>query len=106
MLTAGLCPPDGPAAGAFFGFPLRTAMDDDIQLKQLIAEYERLRERSLRLFQEWEGIDQRMQEIESELPDSYTYPGDPPLDGPPGNGRPSPSEPPDDPTGEDPCRSE
>ena len=50
------------------------------QERELIAEYEYLRKCSICLFRKWSEIDERMLEIESQLPDSYTFPGDPPLD--------------------------
>jgi len=47
--------------------------------KALIAEYERLRRRAHELDVETQTVDRRLTEIEKELPDRYTFPGDPPL---------------------------
>ena len=46
----------------------------------LIAEYERLRQEADQLFRRTEQVDARLVELERLLPDSYTYPGDPPLE--------------------------
>ena len=53
--------------------------------ESLIAEYERLRRRAHELDVETETVDRRLTEIEKELPDRYTFPGDPPLTAPPRN---------------------
>ncbi len=50
--------------------------------ENLIAEYERLRRRAHELDVETETVDRRLIEIEKELPDHYTFPGDPPLTAP------------------------
>ncbi len=52
-------------------------MNDSTEASRLIAEHERLRNRVCKLFQEWNKIDQRLVEIECELPDEYVFPGDP-----------------------------
>ena len=54
-------------------------MDEDA----LIAEYERLRRLAHELDVQSETVDARLVEIEKQLPDRYTFPGDTPLvDGP------------------------
>ena len=46
----------------------------------LIAEYEKLRREAEQLCRRSERVDARLVELEGLLPDSYTYPGDPPLE--------------------------
>lgn len=46
---------------------------------KLIAEYERLRKRLHELNVQVEHIDRRLIQIERQLPDHFTFPGDPPL---------------------------
>lgn len=46
----------------------------------LIAEYERLRWLAHELEVQAECVDRRLIELEGQLPDRYTFPGDPPLD--------------------------
>jgi len=46
----------------------------------LIAEYESLRRLAHELDVEANAVDARLIEIEEQLPDHYTFPGDPPLD--------------------------
>lgn len=45
----------------------------------LIAEYERLRHELTERVRQGQKLDSRLVELERILPDSYTYPGDPPL---------------------------
>ena len=45
----------------------------------LIVEYETLRRRECELIEQLNAVDARLIEIEQQLPDSYTYSGDPPL---------------------------
>jgi len=45
----------------------------------LIAEYETLRRRERELVEQLNAVDARLIELEGELPNSYTFPGDPPL---------------------------
>lgn len=45
----------------------------------LIAEYERFRRLAHELDVQSEMVDARLIEIENQLPDHYTFPGDPPL---------------------------
>lgn len=47
--------------------------------ESLIAEYERLRQREGELVEELNTVDVRLIEIEEQLPDFYSYPGDPSL---------------------------
>lgn len=56
--------------------------DDKTKLAKTIAEYERLRKFLRDLDAKANTVDARLVEIEDELPDHYTYPGDPPLDRP------------------------
>ena len=44
----------------------------------LIAEYERMRRLAHELDVQAECVDRRLIEIERQLPDWYTFPGDPP----------------------------
>ena len=44
---------------------------------QLIREYERLRKLAHELDVEANTVDERLVELESHLPDGYSYPGDP-----------------------------
>lgn len=46
----------------------------------LIAEYELLRRELEELDKRTNQVDARLVELDKLLPDSYTYPGDPPLD--------------------------
>jgi hypothetical protein len=46
----------------------------------LIAEYQRLRRLAHELEVQAECVDRRLIELERQLPDRYTFPGDPPLD--------------------------
>lgn len=46
----------------------------------LIVEYERLRHEANQLNKRNEQVDARLVELEKLLPNSYTYPGDPPLE--------------------------
>lgn len=46
-------------------------------MKDLIAEYERLRRVMHELTVRMNAVDARLIEIEKELPDDYQYPGDP-----------------------------
>jgi hypothetical protein len=48
--------------------------------RTLIAEYERLRWLAHELEVQAECVDRRLIELEGQLPDRYTFPGDPPLD--------------------------
>ena len=48
--------------------------------EELIAEYERLRRLAHELDVEANAVDARLIEIEDQLPDEYTYPGDPPME--------------------------
>lgn len=48
-------------------------------MKDLIAEYERLRRVHHSLWVQLNTVDSRLVEIERQLPDEYTLPGDPPL---------------------------
>jgi len=50
-------------------------MDEDA----LIREYERLRRKAHELHVQAEWVDRRLTEIEKQLPDRYTFSGDPPL---------------------------
>lgn len=54
----------------------RVIMDEET----LIQEYERLRHSAHELDVQAEAVDRRLVEIEGQLPDWYTFPGDPPLD--------------------------
>ena len=54
-------------------------MDDKTKLAQLVAEYENLRRLAHELDVQANTVDQRLIEIERELPGNYAYPGDPPL---------------------------
>ena len=54
--------------------------DDNKRLARLIAEYERLRRLLRDLDAQANTVDGRLVEIEGQLPDSYTFPGDPPLE--------------------------
>lgn len=46
----------------------------------LIAQYERLRQEADQLQERSEQVDARLVQLERLLPDTYTYPGDPPLE--------------------------
>ena len=46
----------------------------------LIQEYEKLRRKAHELEVQAECVDRRLLEIERQLPNRYTFPGDPPLD--------------------------
>jgi len=46
-------------------------------MKNLIAEYERLRRVMHELTARMNAVDARLIEIEKDLPDDYQYPGDP-----------------------------
>ena len=48
--------------------------------EELIAEYERLRRLAHELDVQANTVDARLVEIESQLPDRYTFPGDPLFD--------------------------
>jgi len=53
----------------------RFTMDE----QALILEYEHLRRKARELDVQVESVDRRLVEIEGQLPDWYTFPGDPPL---------------------------
>ena len=55
--------------------------------KALIAKYERLRRLERELIGQINAVDAQLIEIESQLPDEYTYPGDPPLGDRPQGGK-------------------
>ncbi|MBN1909325.1 MAG: hypothetical protein JW818_06275 [Pirellulales bacterium] len=48
--------------------------------EELIGEYEQLKRRLHELNVQTEHIDRRLVQIERQLPDHFTLPGDPPLD--------------------------
>ncbi len=47
--------------------------------ENLIVEYEALRRRECELIEQLNVVDARLIEIEGQLPDEYTFPGDRPL---------------------------
>jgi len=49
--------------------------------ENLIIEYETLRRRECELIEQINAVDARLIEIEGQLPDEYTFPGDLSLDG-------------------------
>lgn len=52
-------------------------MNNNTEMQQLKEEYERLKIRANRLFNEWNEIDRRMQELERVLPEDYPRADDP-----------------------------
>jgi hypothetical protein len=69
----------GGSVGSLIGVPFYIGAGNMSSENRLIVEYEQLRWLLEVLDSQVNVIDARLIEIENELPDSYVFPGDPPL---------------------------